>query len=310
MPTSIKSARAQPATKKTNDATIVDRVTELNNFFKDFAIDKSSATYKSEVNSASELHLLILLEATGQKQTDAQWKNAIKKNGTVEVTNKYNETALHWASVASDESISLKLLELGANVNAMSDFGSPLHYVIASRLPSIREASLLDAGANPSLRDNQKKTPLNYISRECKKYFQKQIEASKIIFMTRQFRAGRLPSLTVDQFKCGLEGAITLYDLSFGVEARDYLASTGVSLLFGNPYCSTCKMTFYDDKKYARHMLSIAHILKDSNTTEEAMLEARAYLEAKGTFRSVFRGTITIEDALRAFHEDLVVDSN
>lgn len=311
MPTTSKSAPARPAAKKTTGATTVDRVAELKKFFKDYAAGKEkSATYKNEVDSASKLHLLVALEAAGKIQAYEKWENAIKKIGVIDVVNKYNETALHWAAVAQDRALSLELLGAGANVNAISDFGSPLHYQAAAGFSHTHSQALLNAGADPTLRDKQKKTPLNYIDTRFKKFFQQQVEESKVEVLARQIRAGRLPSLTLDQMSSAIDGALRLHAASFEYEANPsfYLQTNGVNMLFGTPHCSTCKMSFGDEKKYARHMMSIDHILKYTGTTEAAMLEARAYLEAKDTFHSVYQGRMTIEKALTGYPEGAVMN--
>lgn len=314
MPTASKPAPARSAAKKTTDATTVDRVAELKKFFKDYAAgNEKSAIYKNEVDSASELHLLVAVEAARDELEDvdeeeaeqeyAELESVINKIGGVDVANKYGETPLHWAVVAKSSYLTEVFIKHGADVNARSDYGAPLHYQAAIGYGISIFDILLNAGADVKLRNKQKKLPINYLRAPFKGYFQEQVEAHRIRLLAREFKAGRRPSLSLDAMSDAIEGALSLHDAHFEHEGNPnyYLQKNGVYLRFGSPYCSTCKMSFGDEKKYARHMMSIDHILKYADTTEAAMLEARAYLEAKGMFHSLYRQHISKEEALKGY---------
>lgn len=306
MATTKKTESKQAETKKASAITTPDRVAALKIFFQDYASGKGKgASYKDELESASELHLLVALEAAGKTQTAAKWKSAIKKAGNVDVVNRYIETPLHWAAVSRADSMIEMLVQHGANVNAMSDYGTPLHYQSTMQWGTTNVQHLLYAGADPLLRNKQRKTPVNFVDRWAKKYFNQYAAEAKAHILSRKLESSASPSLPLDQMRNAIRGALKLYEANFEHEGtpRYYLQKNGVSTLAGSPYCRTCEKSFNKDTAYAKHMMSLEHILKEHGTTEEAMLEARAYLEVKDAFSSLYHGRISMDEALKDYPE-------
>ena len=87
--------------------------------------------------------------------------------------NKYDSTPLHWAVVGGNPARVQKLLDAGADLNAVDNDGStPLHIAARARLylggenPAIVQ-KLLDAGADLNAVDNDGSTPLHIAARGC-----------------------------------------------------------------------------------------------------------------------------------------------
>ena len=272
-----------------------DRVAQLRRAFQG---NKSSVDYKNELPTATELHWLVAASRNwacsklSDKEVSAfesAMKTAIKNCGDVDVVNDHNETPLHWASVINSTDAVKLLLTHGANVNAMADGGAPLHYATAAAYSEIAK-TLLKAGADASLRNKQKKLPISFVSTTMKKFFDQDVEAAKVHILQMDFVRGKMPTLSKWDMISAIDAAVEYQTAIIQYENTPnyFLQQNGVQLVFGLPTCNRCNKTFEDKKSYAKHMLSLEHILKNNRTTHEAMREAKAYLDFKNVFSDVY----------------------
>ena len=304
-------ARAKPAAKNTTAKPSIqkdvpipistqDRVTVLLEVFKDFGIgSKKSPEYTQEVLTATDLHWAVAIKnplphsALPNKEIStlkSAIKAAIKKHGSFDVLNGHNETPLHWALVNKLTDAAELLIENGANVNAMAAGGTPLHYMTASG-NSNSTRLILHAGANSGLLNGKKKLAVSFIPVSMRKYFNDDVERAKVHIIKTGFEQGKLPSLNKAEMVDAIEAEMEYRKASLEYECNPnyYLQTNGVVTVRGVPTCSRCHETFSNDKSYARHMLSLEHILCGHETTYESIFEAWAYLTFKNEFLSVYR---------------------
>ena len=312
--TSKPSAPKQPKAAKTASRPSVptpDRVETLLRVFKDATDSKAvSADYKAEQPTASDLHWWAAREFESRHQKlrpkelsglTAAIKASIKKVGSVDPLNHLNETPLHWAVVNKMLEVVELLVANGANVNAMAAGGTPLHYATARGGDSTISEFLLKAGADSTVPNGQKKLPIVFVPPTLKKYFSQAIEDAKVHILRTAFAQGKTPTLNKEEMGNAIDAALEYRKASLEYENTPnyWLQTNGVMTVRGVPTCNDCKKSFTNDKDYAKHILSVEHIVHKHRTTLESMHEAKAFLEFKGIFHDVYLRNKTKEDALK-----------
>ena len=123
-----------------------------------------------------------------------------------------------------------------------------------------------------------------------KKFFDQDVEAAKVHILQMDFVRGKMPTLSKWDMISAIDAAVEYQTAIIQYENTPnyFLQQNGVQLVFGLPTCNRCNKTFEDKKSYAKHMLSLEHILKNNRTTHEAMREAKAYLDFKNLFGDVY----------------------
>jgi hypothetical protein len=306
-----KNATANPSMQKVAPTPVStqDRVAALLEVFNDVAAETNkSPRYQEEVLTASGLHWAVAIRSKVPhmalpEQEISKLKSIVEatitKYGSVDVFNAHNETPLHWALVNKRTDAVELLVENGADVNAMATGGTPLHYLTASG-NSYSTKLILRAGADAAIANRQKKLPIVFIPAVMKKYFKIDVHEAKVHIIATGFELGKLPSLSRDEMKRAINAAIehrTAYRI-YESTPNYYLQSNGVQTEFGVPTCSSCNERFSNDTSYARHVLSLEHILKYHGTTYEGMCEASAYLTFRGEFSNVASGEKSVSDFL------------
>lgn len=303
---SSKSDPDQAITQTATDTwkSAVDRVSYLKTLF-----DQVSGGEPAQVGIGSSLHLAVLeISHVGSSQEvlakqSARLEKALKACGDINAENEFLETPLHWAVVARATHCVDWLIARGANVNATSPWGTPLHYDTASGGNFYFAKSLLNSGSDPKILNKQRRLAVSFVDSTLKKYFEQHAEDAQIERLARRFEEGELPTLPSHEIREAISGALDRHVFKYAHQndPADFLRTVSSAIRSGSPSCRTCDQSFGSGIAYARHMMSIEHMAAQNGTTPGAILQAQAFLTANGIYHCNNRHLEIIDTAIASY---------